>query len=183
LARAGTGELQPHVRPEEVAAALSAEPRQHVRAFIGFLWVTGARISEALSLRVSGLDMRRREVTLITLKRRKPMRRVLPLPASMVGELAIVITSGMVPSDGRPFPWSRSRAFEVVRDAFMRVGVERRRCHPHALRHGHSIHALRSGVRLNTLQRQLGHASIVTTSGYLKNTAEEARQEYEGVKW
>jgi site-specific recombinase XerD len=45
----------------------------------------------------------------------------------------------------------------------VRAGV-RRRFAPHQLRHAHALELAREGVPLNTIQRQLGHATFGTTS-------------------
>jgi site-specific recombinase XerD len=39
---------------------------------------------------------------------------------------------------------------------------------PHQLRHAHALELAREGVRLNIIQRQLGHANFGTTSIYLQ---------------
>jgi len=47
---------------------------------------------------------------------------------------------------------------------------------PKGLRHGFGIHAIRSGVPLNLVQRWLGHASIKTTAIYLQAMGVEERE-------
>jgi site-specific recombinase XerD len=42
----------------------------------------------------------------------------------------------------------------------------RRRFAPHLLRHAHALELAREGVPLNSIQRQLGHANLGTTSIY-----------------
>ena len=37
---------------------------------------------------------------------------------------------------------------------------------PKGLRHGFGIHAIRSGIQLNMLQKWMGHSSIETTAIY-----------------
>ena len=37
---------------------------------------------------------------------------------------------------------------------------------PKGLRHGYGIHAIRSGIQLNMLQKWMGHSSIETTAIY-----------------
>jgi integrase/recombinase XerD len=184
VARAsGSGE-QHYVTQHEVdAAARHLEGKPRARALVRFLWVTGARVSEALRLQVKQLDFRAKTAKLQTLKRRARMFRTLPLPGDVLGDLAMLINLHKLGGEDRVFGWSRQRAFELVRDAFLAVGVERERCHPHALRHGHAHHAIRSGVPLNAIQAQLGHASIVTTSTYLAATGEDLRREYSKVSW
>ena len=44
----------------------------------------------------------------------------------------------------------------------------RRRFAPHELRDAHALELAREGVALNIIQRQLGHASLGTTSIYLQ---------------
>jgi site-specific recombinase XerD len=60
-------------------------------------------------------------------------------------------------------PWSGA----AVRGEFRRLAVlagVRRRFAPHQLRHAHALELAREGVPLNISQRQLGHASLGTTS-------------------
>ncbi len=80
-------------------------------------------------------------------------------------------------------PWKRCQAHVLVRGALMAAGVERPRAHPHALRHGHAVHALTNGAPLNVVQRTLGHSSIITTSVYLRVTGEDIRRFYSGIDW
>lgn len=181
IAKATTGELPRFVRKDDVDRVLDAlENRPRLRAFIRALWLTGGRVSEVLGIRVADIDLRGKVVTLATLKRRKPTRRTVPLPPDFLGELALLINTEELGRDDRLFAWSRNRAFELVRDAFAAIGVEAR---PHALRHGHAVHAVLGGVPLNVIQRALGHALISTTSIYLAVTGEDVRREYARVEW
>ncbi len=51
--------------------------------------------------------------------------------------------------------------------SLLRPGV-RRRFAPHQLRHAHAVELARERVPLNSIQRQLGHVNLGTTSVYLK---------------
>jgi integrase len=184
LAKVTRGERPKYVTADEVTCACALlESKPRVRAFVRMLWLTGARRSEALAVRVADLDFRLKVVTLPTLKRRKPTTRTIPLPESFLGELAVLINTFELKRDDRLFAWSKPRAFELVRDALLAAGVDRARCKPHALRHGHAIHALTHGVPLNIVQRCLGHATISTTSLYLAATGEDVRRFYAGIEW
>jgi integrase/recombinase XerD len=198
-------EPKPYVTEEEAnrAADLLADAGRVGRCmFIRFLWLTGARVSEALAVRPRDLDVRTHLVELRTLKRGRPPElapvRTLPLPPSYLASLLYLATLDRTPPDAPLWPWCRSHAFRVVRDALVAVGVEHRpgdgvggkswgrkrgtgRAHPHAFRHGHAIHALRAGVSLDIVARALGHASVTTTSGYLKATAADVRGAYGGI--
>ena len=178
-----TGEIPDYLTREEVQRAMAGETRPLVRLLLGFLWITGARVSEALGARVGDIDYRLRVVSLVTLKRRRPTKRTVPLPPAFLGEIATVIAGEGLAAEEHLFAWSRSRAFEVVRDALMRAGIDRPKCHPHAFRHGHAIHALEGGAPLNVLQRVLGHSTIATTSIYLQATARDVSRFYDKMTW
>jgi site-specific recombinase XerD len=47
---------------------------------------------------------------------------------------------------------------------------------PKGLRHGFGMHAIRSGVPLNLVQKWLGQASLATTSIYLQAVGAEERE-------
>ena len=45
--------------------------------------------------------------------------------------------------------------------------MQRKRLHPHSMRHSTAVHLLRAGVDIATIARWLGHASINTANKYL----------------
>jgi site-specific recombinase XerD len=79
-----------------------------------------------------------------------------------VGPLFCVIDG---PTRGRP--WSSANVRVEFRRLATRAGI-RRRFAPHQLRHAHAVELAREGVPVNIIQRQLGHASLGTTSIYLQ---------------
>jgi integrase/recombinase XerD len=79
-----------------------------------------------------------------------------------VGPLFCIIDG---PTRGRP--WSGAAVRSEFRRLAARAGL-RRRFAPHQLRHAHALELAREGVPLNTIQRQLGHANLGTTSIYLQ---------------
>lgn len=190
LQRAAAPDQQPqYVTREEVHAALrllSSKPE--VACFVEFLWVTGARLMEALGVRKRDLDLAGCAVTLTTLKRRRTATRVLPLPEPFCRALSLL--AAQLGADKPLFPWRRARAGQLVREALEAVGVakdprrKQTRASARGLRHGHAVHALRSReVSLATLQRSLGHAFIASTNAYCGVTAEDVRREYARVEW
>src|SRR5688572_32722881 len=70
-----------------------------------------------------------------------------------VGPLFCIIVG---PTRGRP--WSGSAVRSELRRLAAQAGV-RRRFAPHQLRHAHALELAREGVPLNSIQRQLGHAT------------------------
>ncbi len=146
-----------------------------LRAVIVVLWRGGLRIQEALALSERDLDSHRGS---ILVRRGKGGRRrevgmdewgfeqLRPWLAERerlpVGPLLCVIDG---PTRGRP--WSAAGVRVEFRSLAARAGV-RRRFAPHQLRHAHALELAREGVPLNIIQRQLGHASLGTTSIYLQ---------------
>ncbi len=70
-----------YVRKDEVEQAIALVARPEVKLLLHFLWITGARVSEALAVAVSDVAFRDRFVSVKTLKRRKPMMRSIGKPA------------------------------------------------------------------------------------------------------
>jgi site-specific recombinase XerD len=145
------------------------------RALIVLLWRAGLRISEALALAESDLDLarggvlvrhgkggKRREVGMDRWgwQQLEPwLDRRMQLP---LGALLCVIDG---PTAGRP--WSPAAVRATLRQLAVSAGV-RRRFAPHQLRHAHAVEMAREGVPLNVIQRQLGHANLGVTSVYLQ---------------
>jgi site-specific recombinase XerD len=164
---------------EEIVAVMRNAPDDRhgwrVRAMIVVLWRAGLRVHEALALAEHDLDARRGSILVRHGKggRRREvgmdewaweqLRLWLSARAQLpLGPLFCVIAG---PTRGRP--WSGA----AVRGEFRRLAVlagVRRRFAPHQLRHAHALELAREGVPLNIIQRQLGHASLGTTSIYLQ---------------
>ena len=57
-------------------------------------------------------------------------------------------------------------------------GNERWKITAHALRHGHAVHSLKSGIDVRTVQQHLGHSSLDMTVRYLNLIDDDVRQAY-----
>jgi site-specific recombinase XerD len=166
-------------RVEEIVAVMRQAGTDsyglRLRGLIVVLWRAGLRISEALALTESDLEIsrgsvlvrrgkggRRREVGMDEWawdQLRPWLKTRVSLP---VGPLFCVING---PTCGRP--WSSSQVRIALRRTAVQAGV-RRRFTPHQLRHAHAVEMAREGVPLNVIQRQLGHANLGVTSIYLQ---------------
>jgi site-specific recombinase XerD len=164
---------------DEIVAVMryTADDRHgsRVRAMIVVLWRAALRVQEALTLAEQDLDHRRGSILVRHGKggRRREvgidewaweqLRPWLKARAQLpLGPLFCIIDG---PTRGRA--WSAA----AVRGEFRRLAAEagvRRRFAPHQLRHAHALELAREGVPLNIIQRQLGHASLGTTSIYLQ---------------
>lgn len=163
--------LTPAERTAFIAAAHACTHAQ-VRALCLLLAYTGCRISEALALTPAAFDPHENFVVLRSLKKRgRIMLREVPLPEWLVASI-LALAEG----DRRLWPWSRGWAWVLVKQVMMQAGVMGLQASPKGLRHGFAIHAIRSGVPLNLVQRWLGHASIATTAIYADALGAEERE-------
>jgi len=128
------------------------------RMLLQFLWMSGVRITEAVSLTKGKIDFQNYVMTMRWLKSRKYNERIVPLHPRL-RELLMLYSASML-ADDRVFNISRQRAWQLTRKY---LGG-----HPHQLRHSFAVNWLRCGGDIVVLHRILGHSKIQTTMEYLK---------------
>lgn len=150
-------------------------------ALVSLLLLTGIRLSEALSARLSDLqhDTGHR-VLIVTRKGGKRAKIVLPAQAVDVlsgylgtsaaegTEIAAVDAASADPylfTTATGKRWMPSEAFRTVQRLAGEAGIAGH-VSPHSLRHTHATLALDAGVTLRDLQDSLGHADPRTTRRY-----------------
>lgn len=159
--------------------AANAAARPEVRTLCLTLALTGCRISEALLLAPMSVALSEAFLCLRSLKKRDGaiVFREVPVPFELVHDLRTVHNIDHGDAGGRLWSLSRGRAWQLVKQIMKVAGVS---CGPHAtpkgLRHVFGLHAIRSGVPLNLVQRWLGHASMTTTAIYLQAMGVEERE-------
>jgi integrase/recombinase XerD len=153
------------------------------RALLLFLYNTGARVSEALSVRPCDLHLQRpREVRLLGKGGRE---RTVPLWKDTAAVLRQAIRplqrdDEPVFRNNRGMPLSRDGAAYVISKYVVRASgacPRLARCHvtPHVLRHSCAVGLLQSGVDIAVIRDYLGHASVATTSRYIKTNLKMKR--------
>ena len=161
-----------------LSASLRADPS--VRTLCGILHHTGCRISEALELNASRVDLSEGTIVFRSLKKRgERIFRAVPVPPDFLDTVDLVhgIRKAQRSKQGRELPlwtYSRKTAYrrikEVMAEASIAPGPH---CSPKGLRHGFGVHAVSSHVPLNMLQKWLGHATMETTAIYADAVGEE----------
>lgn len=174
-----------------IGSVVGDEPRAlRDRALLEFLYATGARVSEVCGLNLADLDM---EASLVRLFGKGAKERVVPFGSVahaaverwlQVGRPAMEPVRWRKRDDatsvflgGRGTRLSRQVAWNVVRDAGVRAGLDRE-LSPHALRHSCATHLLDHGADLRIVQEMLGHASITTTQVYTRVSQDRLWQVY-----
>lgn len=174
---AGRRKYLTHKERAAFIAAAMACTRLELRSFCLVLAYTGCRISEALSLRAASINRHEGIVAIISLKKRgRWVVREVPVPASCVEMLVSVHRLDTTSPDTPLWTWCRCRAWQLVKEVMAAAGIDHGlHATPKGLRHGFGLHAVRSGVPINLVQRWLGHARMETTSIYLQAIGVEER--------
>jgi integrase/recombinase XerD len=166
----------------------SAEPRElRDRALLEFLYSTGARISETVSLDVDDLDLAADPSVLLAGKGGK--QRFVPVGSYAVRAIEAYLVRGrpaLAVAGKRASPavflnarggrLTRQGAWGVLREAGERSGIKG--VSPHTLRHSFATHLLDGGADIRVVQELLGHASVTTTQVYTLVTVDKLREVY-----
>jgi site-specific recombinase XerD len=176
-----------YLEPEDARAVIAAVTgtglaERRDRALLLLLYNTGARISEALAVRPSDLQLDRPKQVRLYGKGRK--ERVCPLWS----ETATALRAMVVNSETMDPIFRSSRGNHLTRDgaahiiakyveraALTRRELRGRHVTPHVLRHSCAVALLQAGVDVSVIRDYLGHASIATTSRYITTNLEMKR--------
>jgi len=147
-----------------------------------FLWNTGTRISEALSIKIKDVDFASAVLPVRTLKRRDHYRSI-PLQTSFLGELVCYINSHGLRRDDPLFPVTRRTAHNWIQSACLRAGLNDERAHAHTFRHSFAVNCISQGVPVVVLKEILGHRDINKTLTYTKILATDYRRFLDAVSF
>jgi site-specific recombinase XerD len=178
LASPRQGRHLPRVlRADEVDRLLAApDARTPVglrdRALLEFLYASGARVSEACSLDLEGLDLAQQQVRLFG---KGAKERLAPLGEPAVDAIRDYLAAGrsqLIGSRTTDAVFLNTRgdrlgardARTAVQHAAIEAGLGQ--VTPHTLRHSFATHLLECGADIRVVQELLGHASLATTQRY-----------------
>ena len=176
-----------YLEPEEMKILLSQPDQQSalgVRdyALLLFLYNTGARVSEALGVRLQDLSLE--PPRQVRLRGKGQKERICPLWAQTTSALKRLISSERLAGaplflNHRGQPLTRHGVLRLLRKYSTRLGrsqtFPRRVLHPHLLRHSCAVALLQAGVDLTVIRDYLGHASIATTNRYVSTNLKMKR--------
>jgi integrase len=155
--------------------AAARNPRNHL--LIQFLWWTGARISEAINVKVDNIDFFANIVSIRTLKqKKKEISREIPLKRVLREDLSDYIEKAGLLLEDRLFPFTRFYANELIINLCRKAGLDRKRAHPHTLRHSFAVNQLLRGVPVLLLAQWMGHADVNNTLIYTKILSQDGQK-------
>ncbi len=178
--------LSPGEAERLIEAAAGVEPRAlRDQALVELLYGAGLRVSEAVSLDKSGVDLDERLVRVVG---KGGKERIVPVGRHATEALRRYLARGRPYLDARHRPelflnarggaLTRAGAFLILRRLAARAGLEPERVHPHLLRHSFATHLLEGGADLRSVQEMLGHADLSTTELYTHVTDRRRRELY-----
>lgn len=158
---------------DELNILRDAAPAMY-RLMITLAFNHGLRISETLSL--TRANFKGGYLIIQRLKgSEKTVQKVLPDEQALLANYIGTLTG----SDEKLFPISRQAAWKMMKKLGLRNGVPAHKCSNHALKHTCAIAGLRGGMKINEVQKRLGHKSGASTMMYLKIDDETADRAFE----
>jgi integrase/recombinase XerD len=165
------------------APDVSQETGVRDRALLELMYACGLRVSEAVDLRLSDVEL---DAGILTCKGKGNKTRKIPIGTSAVEWLKsylvlrrrkenIEIQNLFVSSLGRPI--NRQIIFKFIKEYGEKAGLED--VSPHTLRHSFATHLVQNRADIRSVQQMLGHADISTTQIYTHITDTHLRQTYE----
>jgi len=183
----------PYLEPAEVKLLLEDVNQDQLiglrdYALIQFLYNTGVRVSEALSLSVGALELGAAGQVRVNGKGQKD--RMCPLWRSTTALLKRYIGRWKLGADSRLFCNARRRPLTTSGVAYIlerhfeaakkkHPVLRKRKITPHVMRHSCACALLQSGVDLVTVRDLLGHQSVRTTNRYTRANMKTKRQALE----
>ena len=170
-----------YLTPDEAHLLINAADNERDRLFLTTLWETGARVSEAIRIRLA--DVSRDGIRVLG---KGHVERVISVQEGLVTAILFYAQDRDMQRNDFLFPsrkgghFTKQRADQIIRKLASRAGLQRN-VHAHLFRHGYAINFLNCGGRLDALQEQLGHRDINTTRIYLRLTDEDIKREVSKV--
>lgn len=150
------------------------------KAILEFLYSTGARVCECVSLRLEDVDL---IGGIVKVRGKGRKERILPL-----GEPAVMAIKRYLKErkDSSPYLFVNrrgqklsDRAFRMIVDKYIKKAAFTLKVSPHTFRHSFATHLLNRGADLRSVQELLGHSSIATTQVYTHLSIESLKRAYD----
>jgi len=189
--RTGSREIQ-HLDFDEIQAVLKAVNADSANgcrdaALLSVMFNTGARVSEIVGLQIA--DLRLIAPCSVFLRGKGRKERTCPIWPETATILRHLLEQSDGPSSQSAPVFRNARGTRlsrfgirlilkkyVARAVSRQPSLQRKRLHPHSVRHSTAVHLLRSGVDLSTIAHWMGHVSVNTTNKYIAIDLEAKRE-------
>lgn len=175
-----------YLKESEVLKLLSGINNEFHKLLFSFLFETGARINEALQVKLNDFDLYNSTVKIHTLKQRSnKIVRILKLSDSLLKMVLLYEKSKCLSSSDYLFV-KKSENKHITAQAVNKLckkyfisilGPEYKEfSHPHTFRHSRAIQLLNSGTNIIQVKTILGHKSLMNTLVYLKYSNKDIQE-------
>ena len=166
---------------ERLLKGLMEDKNERGYWIIKYLAKTGARVSEFIRLTTSGLDTGYCEMWT-----KGKIRRIY-IPQSLIDESREFFEkqeSELLVTNRYGMQLSTRGIEQLVKNRCQKYGIRPEVAHPHSFRHLYAIEFLKYNSNISLLADLMGHASVDTTSIYLKLSREEQMRQFnEASNW
>lgn len=180
---------------DQMMAAIdhSTPEGQRNRAMLETMYSCGLRVSELISLTLSGLYL---DIDFVKVTGKGNKERLVPIGSVAVEQIKLYRAhtrshiavkeaySDILFLNRRGAALSRVMIFMIIKDLAAKAGIKKN-IHPHTFRHSFATHLVEAGADLRAVQEMMGHKSITTTEiythldkTYLRNTLEKFHPRY-----
>jgi integrase/recombinase XerD len=153
------------------------------RAILELMYASGLRVSEAVNVKLSDLDL---DLGILTTTGKGSKTRRVPVGSSAVEWLKsysavrrkkenIEVQNLFVTPLGRPI--NRQKIYQFIREYAEKCGLEG--VSPHTLRHSFATHLIQNRADIRSVQQMLGHSDISTTQIYTHITDTHLKKSYD----
>lgn len=148
------------------------------KLIIELFYVTGIRLSELMSIKISDLNF---DNNLVKVLGKRNKERLIPLSTRIVKELQFFIENYKIDNYlftnlGGTKVYTKL-VYRVVNKYIGKISSINKKS-PHILRHTFATHMLNNGADINAIKELLGHANLSATQVYTHNTIEKLKSVY-----
>ena len=165
---------------EAIEPALSGSTDREKRTFVLMIYYSGCRISEALSVTYNQIDYAGGGVIFKTLKRKKLVHRLVPLPRPFMTKLDDVHRvkdfQGTDKGDDRIWEFGRTTGWTVVNRVMDKGKISGAQACPKGLRHSFAIEHKLLKTPETSIAKWMGHANTAMMAVYGEAVVEEERE-------
>lgn len=162
---------------EEIKKLLNAVENPKHRLLIEFMYSSGLRVSECVSLKIDDLDFNEKIGKIKHGKGNK--ERYIILSDNLLKHLNDYLSTRKHDSafifSIKNRPITIRQAQKVVKETAKKAGI-RKRVFCHALRSSFATHLLESGTDIRVIQELLGHSNLATTQIYTKVSTQQLKK-------
>ncbi len=165
---------------EEITKMIESTENIKHKLLLKMIYSSGLRVSEAVGMKISELDINEKMGMVRSGKGRKD--RHIILSNEFLKDLPRYLKKRAKKAGNNPYLFNireghitTKMAQKAVKEAAERAGLNKR-VFPHALRSSFATHLLENGTDIRIIQELLGHSNLATTQRYTKVSREQLKK-------